>query len=157
MKKHVLTLKGMELLTELKYDGNTINENDINSLAIISGRTSASIKKMKPSQYAQLKTSIVEQSTVPGKPVYLVKYKGQIFGYSPAEIGTIEDMAAIEVLSKGAKWQALAAVMFRPCTKVSNFLNRKDSRYQKHLGVKVKYINEYHKDLLSLINARVLI
>ena len=147
--KNVLTLKGYENLTELDYTGEANDIKDVYSMSIISGIPNDKLKVMKPSSYAQYKHTLLSQISTKMPPVYLVKYKGTIYGYYPCELGTVEDMAAMELFSKGKKWQALAALLFRPVKKMSRWAHRKENRFQDVHDVKIKPIVDYKKDSLK--------
>ena len=147
----ILTIDGYNKLTELNYQGEANDMTDVYSMSIISGVPNDKLKVMKPSAYAAFKHEMLSQVSKMITPAYLVKYKGIIYGYYPCELGTVEDMAAMEFFSKGNKWQALAALMFRPVKKMSRWAHRKENKFENVLGVKVKKINDYKKDSLKYL------
>ena len=149
--KHVLTLKGFDAICELDYQNEAEGIKDVYSIAIVAGKSSAEVGKLKPTAYAQMKTELLQQAVNPGNPVYLVKYKGTTYGYHPAEIGTVEDMAAIEVFSKEKKWNALAAVLFRPVKPMSRWAHWRKNRWKNSHGIQVKEIRDFKRDSLTYL------
>ena len=147
--KKTLTIKGFDNLTELDYNGEANDMTDIYSMGIISGVSNDKLKKMKPSAYSAFKHHLLSQVAQTTGAVYLIKYKGIIYGYYPCELGTVEDMAAMELFSKERKWQALTALMFRPVKAMSRWAHRKENKFEDLLGIKVKKINDYKKDCLK--------
>ena len=147
--KKILTIKGFDNLTELEYNGEANDMTDIYSMSIISGLSNDKLKKMKPSVYSAFKHQLLSQVAQTTSPAYLIKYKGVIYGYHPCELGTVEDMAAMELFSKEKKWQALVALIFRPVKAMSRWAHRKENKFEDLLGIKVKKINDYKKDCLK--------
>ena len=149
LTSNVLTIKGFKSLNELKYEGKGDDVKDIYNVAIIADIPAEKLKKYKPTKYAELKNTLLSQSVTNIDPVYLIKYKGKIFGYCPVELETVEDMVALELFSTGKNLQALAALMFRPVKRMSRWAHRKDKRWENKLGIKVKTIKDFKTDKLT--------
>ena len=82
------------------------------------------------------------------KPAYMVKYKGQMFGYYPADIRSIEDCIAIHLMQHKDQWRTLAAILFRPVKITTKWVNRKGwTKVDKNTSV--KYIDDFHKNLVT--------
>ena len=103
------------------------------------------IKKLE--EHLEFKEQIFE-ALPQAKPVYLVKYKGEMFGYYPAEVKSIEDCIAIHLMQHIDKWKTLAALLFRPVKTTTKWVNKKG--WEKYdTNTQVKYITDFSKDFVT--------
>ena len=146
--RKTLTLKGF---SELNTRENTLEDSvgGIEATAAVMGYSNKEIMRMKPNDYAKVKESFITQAGTFEKPVCIVEYKGKVFGYHPPELETVEDMIAVEVLSKKKAFNSLAAVMFRELKTVSRFLHSRRKNWKKQHGLKVKEITNFPVDYIQ--------
>lgn len=145
MKQHNLSVAGFARLQAMDFTGQESGLDAQEAIAKITGTSNPT----KPTEFAAKKQAIVSQAVEAADPTYLVKYKGIIFGYYPAEIKTLEACAAIEVFSKNKKWSMIAALLFRPVQPLTRFAHWNKNKWESKYGIKVKTIDKFKHDMLK--------
>ena len=84
-------------------------------------------------------------------PVYMVKYKGKVYGYHPSDIEDIESCIAINYFKHTDNWAGIAAAMFRPVnfpTKFAHSWGWKTVKFGKD-KIKIKEITDFTKNYIT--------
>ena len=90
--------------------------------------------------YDDIKMELMQQA-VASEPVYLVRWKGKVYGYYPADLETIGEVVEFSSLTKSKKWNLLTAFTFREVTWMSKKVHR--TGWKKFHGIDVKFINNF--------------
>lgn len=140
--KNIITIKNYNDFLKAELNGEFSNKKE--SIAILTGRKVEDVIKLSQKELIKIENEIAAQVAGKFKEVSMLKYKGKVLGYYPCDIGVLEDMMALEQFGKTQNLQAMAALMFRPCTGWTSFMNRR--KWGMSHGIKAKGITNFVKD-----------
>ena len=141
IKDFVLTIKEYT-----DFQGMNLGDDFLSEVQTVHRLTGISPNKITNADFDYIKGELAQQ-TIASEPVYLVRWKGKVYGYYPAELETIGDVVELATLCKTNKWNLLTAFMFRELKWASAKMHGGSKGWKKFHGVDVKFISNFSVNL----------